>query len=97
MSHRRRGSFTSLSSSETLTSSKELSTASSTAGSEAGDTEAEFVADFENGIDRVVHAIIIPNYKEEMDTLRETLDVLASHPQARETYDVSLPTFVPVA
>jgi len=89
ISHRRRGSFTSLSSSETLTSSKDLSTASSTAGSEAGDTEAEFVPDFENSIDRVIHAIIIPNYKEEMDTLRETLDVMASHPQARDTYDVS--------
>ncbi|KAI1810555.1 glycosyl transferase family group 2-domain-containing protein [Poronia punctata] len=88
-SHRRRSSFTSLSSSETLTSSKEVSPASSTA-SEAGDTEAEFVPDFEHSIDRVIHAIIIPNYKEEMDTLRETLDVMASHPQARDTYDVFL-------
>ncbi|RWA12269.1 hypothetical protein EKO27_g2839 [Xylaria grammica] len=90
LSHRRRGSFTSLSSSETLTSSKELPSPSSTASSEAGDTEAEFVPDSETGVDRVIHAIIIPNYKEEMDTLRETLDVMASHPLARDTYDVYL-------
>lgn len=90
LSHRRRGSFTSLSSSETLTSSKELSSPSSTAGSEAGDTETEFIPDMESGADRVIHAIIIPNYKEEMDTLRETLDVMASHPLARDTYDVSI-------
>ncbi|KAI0512458.1 glycosyl transferase family group 2-domain-containing protein [Xylaria bambusicola] len=90
ISHRRRGSFTSLSSSETLTSSKELPSPSSTASSEAGDTETEFVPESETGVDRVIHAIIIPNYKEEMDTLRETLDVIASHPLARDTYDVYL-------
>ena len=39
--------------------------------------------------DHVIHAIVIPNYKEEVDSLRETLDVLASHPQARDSYDVS--------
>jgi hypothetical protein len=27
----------------------------------------------------VLHAIILPNYKEDIDTLRETLDVLACH------------------
>lgn len=37
----------------------------------------------------VIHAIVIPNYKEEIHTLRETLDVLASHPHAVMTYDVS--------
>ena len=37
----------------------------------------------------VVHAIIVPNYKEDLDTLRETLEVLACHPQARSTYEVS--------
>ncbi|KAI1329635.1 glycosyl transferase family group 2-domain-containing protein [Xylariaceae sp. FL0255] len=89
LSHHRRGSFTSFSSSETLTSSKECSSASSTS-SEAGDQDSDFFADSDCAIDRVVHAIIIPNYKEEIDTLRETLDVLASHPQARETYDVYL-------
>jgi hypothetical protein len=84
--HRRRGSSTSLSSSETLTSSKELPSSSS---SEAGDYDLEASADSDIATDRVIHAIIIPNYKEEMDTLRETLEVLASHPQARSTYDVS--------
>ena len=36
-----------------------------------------------------IHAILLPNYKEDIDTLRETLDVLASHAQARTSYDVS--------
>jgi len=84
--HRRRGSSTSLSSSETLTSSRDLS---STSSSEAGDLDPEFYADGDIAPDRVIHAIVIPNYKEENDTLRETLEVLASHPQARNTYDVS--------
>ncbi len=83
--HRRRGSSTSLSSSETLTSSH----ASSSASSEAGYIDLEFYTDGDLVPDSVVHAIVIPNYKEEMDTLRETLDVLASHPQARNCYDVS--------
>jgi hypothetical protein len=39
--------------------------------------------------DGIVHAIVIPNYKEEMQTLRETLMVLASHTGARQSYDVS--------
>ncbi|KAI0013394.1 glycosyl transferase family group 2-domain-containing protein [Xylariaceae sp. FL0662B] len=90
LSHRRRGSSTSLSSSETLTSSKDGSLASSSASSEAGDTEPEFYTDNDTEPDRIVHAIIVPNYKEEVDTLRETLDVLASHPQARSTYDIYL-------
>ncbi|KAI1640486.1 glycosyl transferase family group 2-domain-containing protein [Biscogniauxia mediterranea] len=90
LSHRRRGSSTSLSSSETLTSSKEGSAASSATSSEAGDLEPDFYTDGDHGADRIVHAIIIPNYKEEVDTLRETLDVLASHPQARDTYDIYL-------
>ncbi|GJN73168.1 hypothetical protein PLICBS_007244 [Purpureocillium lilacinum] len=38
----------------------------------------------------IIHAIIIPNYKEELDTLRETLEVLASHPQAHYSYDIYL-------
>ena len=84
--HRRRGSSTSLSSSETLTSSRELS---STSSSEAGDLDSELYVDGDIAPDRVIHAIIVPNYKEENDTLRETLEVLASHPQARNTYDVS--------
>jgi hypothetical protein len=36
----------------------------------------------------LLHAIIIPNYKEEVDTLRETLDIFASHVQARSSYEV---------
>jgi hypothetical protein len=85
--HRRRGSSTSLSSSETLTSSRDIS---STSSSEAGDLELEGYGDGDIAPDRVIHAIVIPNYKEENDTLRETLEVLASHPQARNTYDVYL-------
>jgi hypothetical protein len=30
----------------------------------------------------ILHAIIFPNYKEDIDTLREALDILACHPQA---------------
>ena len=38
----------------------------------------------------VVHAIILPSYKEDIDTLRETLAVLASHVLAKSNYDVSI-------
>jgi hypothetical protein len=38
--------------------------------------------------EEVTHAIIIPNYNEDIDTLRETLDVLARHPRARSQYEV---------
>ncbi|KAK1724627.1 hypothetical protein CaCOL14_002421 [Colletotrichum acutatum] len=86
LSHRRRGSSTSLSSSETLTSSH----GGSASSSEAGDMEPELYTDGDAEPDRVIHAIIVPNYKEEMDTLKETLEVLASHPQARSCYDVYL-------
>jgi len=34
--------------------------------------------------------IILPNYKEDMETLEETLRVMASHPQARYSYHVFL-------
>lgn len=36
----------------------------------------------------VIHAIILPNYKEDIDTLRTTLQVLASHPRASSQYEV---------
>lgn len=36
----------------------------------------------------VIHAIIVPNYCEDLHTLRTTLDVLASHPRARTQYEV---------
>lgn len=39
--------------------------------------------------DNVVHAIILPNYMEELDTLKETLSVLATHPRAQQQYEVS--------
>lgn len=88
--HRRRGSSTSLSSSETLTSSRDGSAFSSSTSSEAGDFELDMYTDGDvTDTDNVIHAIVIPNYKEEVDILRETLEVLASHPQARYTYDVS--------
>lgn len=38
----------------------------------------------------VVHSIIIPQYKEEMGTMFDTLDVLASHPLAISSYKVLL-------
>lgn len=82
-SHQRRLSQTSLSSAETLTS--QLSSASS----EAGDIELSNYTDADIEQEKIIHAIIIPNYKEDIDGLRETLDVLACHPQARSTYDVS--------
>ncbi|PTD12449.1 hypothetical protein FCULG_00003747 [Fusarium culmorum] len=85
----RRDSYASASSSESFVSSR-ISTSSSTA-SEAGDCDPEFYTDGVPGAnDNVIHVIIIPNYKEEIETLRETLDVLASHPQAHYSYDVYL-------
>ncbi|KAG9250013.1 uncharacterized protein F5Z01DRAFT_432474 [Emericellopsis atlantica] len=89
----RRGSYASVSSSETLISSEPQTAAPSTAtSSEAGDFEPEMYTDggdISKGAS-VTHAIIIPNYKEELDTLKETLEVLASHPQAHNCYDVYL-------
>jgi hypothetical protein len=38
--------------------------------------------------DSAWHAIILPNYMEELDTLRETLSVLASHARASQQYEV---------
>jgi len=35
-----------------------------------------------------VHAIIIPNYQEQIGTLTDMLSVLAAHPMAAMTYDV---------
>jgi len=42
--------------------------------------------DFES----VSHLIVLPNYKEALETLRETLDVLASHRYARSSYSIVL-------
>ncbi|KID77350.1 uncharacterized protein G6M90_00g098280 [Metarhizium brunneum] len=90
---RRRVSLTSVSSSATLTSETLAteSNACSSMFSETSDHELENYTDATEYMeDAVIHAIIIPNYKEEMDTLKETLDVLASHSQARNCYDVYL-------
>ncbi|KAJ3071857.1 hypothetical protein HDU98_004707 [Podochytrium sp. JEL0797] len=38
----------------------------------------------------IFHVVVIPNYKESIETLTETLDVLASHPLARTNYKVCL-------
>lgn len=38
----------------------------------------------------VVHAIILPNYGEDLHTLRTTLNVLSSHPRARSQYEVGI-------
>ncbi|KAJ3201407.1 hypothetical protein HDU67_001363, partial [Dinochytrium kinnereticum] len=40
--------------------------------------------------EQVMHVIIVPNYKEDMDTLCETLDILASHSRAPTNYKVCL-------
>ncbi|TPX56612.1 hypothetical protein PhCBS80983_g04419 [Powellomyces hirtus] len=40
--------------------------------------------------EQITHVIILPNYKEEMDTLCETLDVLASHTRAVTQYKICL-------
>ncbi|KAF4996465.1 hypothetical protein FDECE_12438 [Fusarium decemcellulare] len=85
----RRDSRASISSSETLIKSPDSSSSSTT--SEAGDLGPDTCTDYVSSAgDHIIHAIIIPNYKEEPDTLKETLDVLASHPQARDSYDVYL-------
>jgi len=56
---------------------------SSRSSSSSGETRIR-----SDSLGMVVHAILLPNYKEDFDTLRETLEVLASHAQARTSYDV---------
>jgi hypothetical protein len=52
----------------------------------------DFVISLDDSLDslenRIIHAIILPNYMEDIATLRETLDVLASHRKARTQYEV---------
>jgi hypothetical protein len=62
----------------------------SSSESSGSDTEIELSssAGTELGDEPLLHAIIIPNYKEELDTLRETLDIFASHYQAGSSYEV---------
>ncbi len=84
----RRESQTSVSSSETLTTERLSISASST--ELMSDVELSSMSESEEPTAaNVIHAIVIPNYKEEIDTLRESLDVLACHPHAAMTYDVS--------
>lgn len=53
--------------------------------------------------DSIIHVIMLPAYREDVDTLEETLDVFASHTRAKTTYYVYLameekdPNAVPVA
>lgn len=54
---------------------------------ETGNTDLDEKHSVERG-DNVVFAIIIPAYKEDPETLRRTLNVLACHPQARSSYHV---------
>jgi hypothetical protein len=72
------------SSADTLTPSRASATSSDTEDFDSG-----YFADVEPESPQHFHALLIPNYKEDVDVLRETLDVLASHPQARAQYDVS--------
>ncbi|KAK4085460.1 CAZyme family GT2 [Trichoderma aggressivum f. europaeum] len=86
---RRNSSSSSVASSETLASSNNNGISST--DSELSDSPSEYyVVGKDVPESPIIHAIVIPNYKEEMDTLRETLDVLASHPQAQSRYDVYL-------
>ena len=86
-----RQSRTSSRTSRTLKSSLEATTKSiSSSGSDFEDSSVEYDADIETEEDIIVHAIVIPNYKEDTETLKETLEVLASHPQAKSTYDLYL-------
>ena len=65
----------------------ETSRADSSSRSSSSSGETRIRSD---SLGMVVHAILLPNYKEDIDTLRETLEVLASHAQARISYDVRL-------
>ena len=78
-------------SSSSFSSAETLNPGSSSTSSDAEDFEAGYYADIESDQLGPIHAVLIPNYKEDFDVLRETLDVLASHPRARCQYDVSWP------
>jgi hypothetical protein len=56
--------------------------------SDFSESEIELSTESEYEDEPLVHAIILPNYKEDMDTLRETLEVMASHQLARSSYEV---------
>jgi hypothetical protein len=69
-------------------SSSEISSYASSS-SDITTSDSESSASSYGDEESVIHAIIIPNYKEDLNTLRETLEVLACHPQASSTYEVS--------
>jgi hypothetical protein len=84
----RRSSSTSSSFSNAGTLTPTQASDSSISG-DAGEVESGYFADLEVELPKNIHAILIPNYKEEYHVLEETLSVLASHTQARGQYDVS--------
>lgn len=57
---------------------------------ECASTDWRAVCTSQTEFDRIKHLIILPNYKETLDTLRETLSVLASHPNAHSAYRIVL-------
>jgi hypothetical protein len=67
------------------TSVSQISTSQSSSEIDASDSITE--SEDDQGL--VIHTMITPNYREDVDILKETLDVLASHPQARYSYDAS--------
>jgi hypothetical protein len=85
-------SSTSLVSEDTLVATGESSPSS--ACSDVENIESGYYADVELDIPKNIHTILIPNYKEDMHVLKDTLDVLACHPQARSQYDVSSFSFM---
>jgi antirestriction protein len=56
--------------------------------SDFSESEIEACTESEYEDEPLIHAIILPNYKEDMDTLKETLEVMASHQFARSSYEV---------
>jgi len=58
------------------------------AESDSDDSIAIELPDQTSVEDNILHAIVIPNYTEDLDTLRETLSVLARHPRAQQQYEV---------
>jgi hypothetical protein len=77
-------------SSSSSLSSTNTSRSPSRSSSEKGDYW-DSATENEDDLEPVIHAILIPNYKESVDGLIETLDVLACHPQAKYSYHASLP------
>ncbi|KAK9375614.1 uncharacterized protein V1513DRAFT_398308 [Lipomyces chichibuensis] len=58
--------------------------------SDEQNAESQVSTQIEDNSGALIHAIFVPNYKEHLDTLRESLSMLASHCMARSSYDVYL-------